>query len=83
MARFKYVAELVKKKKEKSDAPAEGTDCPTESKSEQEASTTGASTTGGLDDSSTAKDSIERKNSSSSNKSNSDSDWCIVEPTEQ
>jgi DnaJ family protein C protein 1 len=85
IARFKYLAELVKKKKEQeksAENPEEtsGTqeEVPANNEKEQREEQQGGN---GKSEDDPSKDGVERKNSSSSNKSSSDGDgdWCMVE----
>ncbi|CAL8147850.1 unnamed protein product [Orchesella dallaii] len=97
MKRFKYLADLVKKKKEQSEGVAENAEnnatekeTPEDSQpAKVEASVSSSSkespsvTSENPNQSeSTSKDSVQRKNSSSSNKSSSDGDWCLVDTSE-
>ncbi|ODN06282.1 hypothetical protein Ocin01_00433 [Orchesella cincta] len=89
MKRFKYVAELVKKKKEQAEGTADNNaesnakekETPEDSEVAANANVPKESPSDTPDQSSelSSKDSVERKNSSSSNKSSSDGDWCLVD----
>jgi len=84
MQRFKYVAELVKKKKEKTETgePSSESHVPENlenSKPDQPSSSLKEDPPQTVSTELTEKQSVVRQNSSSSNNSGSEQDWCIVE----